>query len=54
VQDAQSETIGLSDGWKWWLVANATDVGISEKVVHPGFLAGTIGPLHQSAVYPPC
>jgi len=23
----------IHDGWKWWLVANATDVGISEKVV---------------------
>ena len=29
----ESETMGLSDGWKWWLVSNATDVGISDKVV---------------------
>ena len=29
----ESETTGLNDGWKWWLVGNATDVGISDKVV---------------------
>ena len=23
----------LSDGWKWWLVGNATDVGISDNSV---------------------
>jgi len=29
----ESETTGRNDGWKWWLVGNATDVGISDKVV---------------------
>jgi len=29
----ESETTGLNDGRKWWLVGNATDVGISDKVV---------------------
>jgi len=27
-----SETTGLNDGWKWWLVGSATDVSISDKV----------------------
>ena len=26
----ESETTGLNDGWKWWLVGNAMDVGISD------------------------
>ena len=29
----ESQTMGLNDGWKWWLVGNATNVGISDKVV---------------------
>jgi len=29
----ESETTGLNDGRKWWLVGNAMDVGISGKVV---------------------
>jgi len=29
----ESETTGLNDGWKWWLVGNATDVGISDSRV---------------------
>ena len=29
----ESETTGLNDGWKWWLVSNATVVGICDKVV---------------------
>jgi len=29
----ESETRGLNDGRKWWLVGNATDVGISDKVM---------------------
>jgi len=28
----ESEMTGLDDGWKWWLVGNALDVGISHKV----------------------
>jgi len=33
VQDVQRQMAGLNDGWKWWLVGNATDVSISDKVV---------------------
>jgi len=29
----ESETMGLSDGWKWWLIGDATGVGISDKIV---------------------
>jgi len=29
----ESETTGLNDGRKWWLVGIVTDVGISDKVV---------------------
>jgi len=29
----ENETTGLNDGRKWWLVSNAMDVGISDKVV---------------------
>jgi len=29
----ESETTGLNDGWKWWLVGNASDVGISDSRV---------------------
>ena len=32
----ESETTGLNDGRKWRLVGNATDVGISDKVVPTG------------------
>ena len=32
----ESETTGLNDGCKWWLVGNATDVGVSDKVVCNG------------------
>jgi len=40
----ESETTGLSDGRKWWLAGNATDVGISDNKSRasdcPGFFAG--------------
>jgi len=29
----ESEMTGLNNGQKWWLVSNAMDVGISDKVV---------------------
>jgi len=29
----ESETTGLNDGLKWWLVGNAMDVSIPDKVV---------------------
>jgi len=43
----QSETMGLNDGWKWWLVGNATVVIISDKVVPANVHDSSLTPLVQ-------
>jgi len=48
----ESETMGLSDGWKWWLVGNMRRMSAfltkSCQQKCPRFFVGSIGPLHQS------
>jgi len=41
----ESETTGLDDGWKRWLVGNATDLGISDKVVLTNVQDSSYSPL---------